>query len=1287
MKADRHTKKSPLRDRSRIFLSLLLLGSIFAARAGANPTGPAVVAGGASVSGIGTPDVTVQQTTHQTVLHWQQFNIAPNEITQFIQPSAQSIALNRIFDANPSQILGTLQANGSVILLNPNGVLFGRGAQVNVNGLIASSLNLTDGDFMAGRFRFEGSDLNGSIRNAGAIETGTGGFVYLLAPNVENSGVIQSPEGEIVLAAGRSAYLSNRPDGRGFLVEVTAPAGETVNLGDLIADGGKISLFGRVVNQSGLIQANSVRERNGRIELFASRKLDLAEGSRTVARGSDRGISAGGTVLAISDKQAGEARLNAGALIDVSGGAAGGEGGFAEISGRRVALGGRVLADAVRGFRGGKFLLDPFDLTVDSAFLEQLLTNVAAQRIEIQADHDITVTASLDEAIFLPNRPAGSGATERTLDFQAGNDLRFDSVFLWSPNEASGLRWNIRGKAGNDIIFTRANLRLGNGGEFDFEAGRDILLETDPATGIASYLWTESGSALIGNQPVDVPGGNIRLKAGRDIVAASILDTINGVNRYSGIRLAGESTELSVPSGDLTIEAGRDFLGGFVLANGSASISAGGNLGRSSAGRYPDQHPDFNYSNLLLGKGTVQIDAGKSIYLGRVQDIGLAEADKAILHPENSVILTAEKGDIHLNPFPKAGLFGADGSNFYPAFFTARAKEGSILIERDLTFWPSLNGVLDFSARQAIQGSAAATGQLTKVLLANGNPGNLPGINTSQVRGAAREESFDPSLPDLSDSDRDKRGAVRFATELGDISGLRFLFKTGLKKNVTIHSGRDLNKMTAHLMIEEGTETLVRAERDISLNLIREAGRDIESGIFFYGTGTGRVYAGRDLDLGDSNGIEQRLPFGIGKVPSGLIDISVGRNLRMTTSKIYTYNGASLSIHGIGGPGSAIGGVVDVGTNDRGSSTSLDRGIATVGGGSIDLTAEGDVNVNSSRVATFGGGDIRITSTRGDINAGFGAAEDTVVVAVPMVTVDSDGKIVTTQRLVRVPGSGIFTFHDSDPSPLPPYPPAPPVLLPPREKTAEMARLESEMIKRSLLGQDISAWQAAFEAEVKRSDEAYQLEAQRVVSEAAQRYEETKAEFRKEWKLGDIDLKAKEGAVVVPPAGIRGKKITIEANRLVIEGGVISGDVDIDVGAVVGGLEGLAGPITGNVGANTVVSISLPSIPTGGGAGSAGLGGLSGSTGSLSAASSGGVTAASKAVQTVQETISEKTEAAEEPEEEMIASAAPQEEKTEEKPSKTRTGVKKGRRGGRGFTGFQIKRGVVIEVEVHEDPG
>jgi filamentous hemagglutinin family protein len=1212
---------------------------VLARLAFANPAGPTVIRGVGEIQGLGTSEVTIHQNDVRAILNWQQFDIAPNEVTRFIQPTAQSIVLNRIFDQNPSQILGSLVANGSVILLNPNGVLFGPEAQVNVNGLIASSLDLKNEDFLNGQYRFgvdEGTTPRGTMTNQGTIEAGPGG-VYLFAPNVSNSGIIRSQEGEILLAAGATVYLSQRPDGRGFLWEVSNTNGAVANLGSLIADDGKIGLSGWTVRQAGLIQANSVRERNGRIELVASEQVRIERGSQTLAAGGAEGVSAGGVVIAGSDKMTGSTHFEEGAMIDTSGGSEGGDGGFVELSGSEVTLGGTVRGLSQPGYRGGRFLLDPYDLQLDDLVLSQL-SSVLAQDIDIQADHDIHVVAPAFDLSAWPT----NGFAERTLSFQAGNDLNFTQVFWFNGIDpaAPGIKWNIKGNAGNDILFTEAQLWNGNGGGFDFQAGRDIRIETDLSASSPSYLWV-------------LAGGDIRLKAARDVIAP-VQYYGDPHNRYAGIRLAGIDPLDSTP-GSLTIKAGRDFLGGFTLANGTARISAGGNFGRSSVGLYPD----FSYANLILGKGTIQVDAKGSVYLGRVQDLGLSEINVAILDPKNAVTLTAETGDIYLNPtgdsevLKKFQAIGLEYSTYYPPSFTAIAQEGNIIIEKDLTFWPSLTGTLEFYAHQNIRGVISA-GRPSRLALVNANPERLPGADASSAVGQGIR-SLIPGNPlklDLSNPDYEP-ALVRFQTGEGDILNFYFAFKTGLNKQVTISSGRDLKQFTAQLMIPEGTEVALHAGRDIEMiSIVDDFGNTISSGVSFYGTGQGNVFAGRDLNLGESQGIQQQLPFDINRIPAGLIDISVGGDLRMTASKIYTYNGASLSIHGTDGPDSPLGGIVDVGTNNPGDSINPDRGIATVGGGSVNIVATGDVNVNASRVATFGGGDIRIASASGNINAGFGGADDVVLLAIPVVQLDPDGNpridnngnVLAEQHFIQVPGSGIFTYHPDDPNPLPPYPPPPTFTMP-----SELQALQATIIKQKVIGHEIPAFlEAEYNARLGEAVQAW-----------ADQYAQIIADFNKDWKLGDITLKAFEGDVDLPPAGIRGRNVEIKAKRLNFLGGELIGNVTIDVDQIIGDQTAISGPLTGNLGGNIVLA-----VPTGS-ASAGSLGGLSGSTGSVSTTTVSAATTVAEAVNTVQEQAAEQRVA-------QSDTGGGQGTGADSKKSKKKGSVR-------------LKRGVTIEVEVKEE--
>ena len=252
------------------------LGAAFAASAWqalANPTGATVAAGSATFSTSGKA-LTVTNTPG-AVINWQQFSIQKDEVTRFIQQNAASAVLNRVISQNPSQILGTLQSNGRVFLINPSGITFGAGATIDVAGFAASTLNMSDADFVSGRMRFIGTGAEGKINTAGTIRTPEGGHVYLVAPKVENeaTGVITSPKGEVVIAAGKTVELVNArtPDLR---VEYTAPDNEAMNAGQVIASGGRVGIYGTLIKNSGLVSASSATMEGGKIVLKAVKDIN-----------------------------------------------------------------------------------------------------------------------------------------------------------------------------------------------------------------------------------------------------------------------------------------------------------------------------------------------------------------------------------------------------------------------------------------------------------------------------------------------------------------------------------------------------------------------------------------------------------------------------------------------------------------------------------------------------------------------------------------------------------------------------------------------------------------------------------------------------------------------------------------------------------------------------------------------------------------------------------------------------------------------------------------------------
>ena len=246
---------------------------IVSAGAQAAPNGGNIVGGDGTIEQAGV-DTTIVQNTDHLAIDWESFNIAAEERVQFIQPDQDSVALNRILGNEASQIFGRLDANGHVILMNPNGVLFGEGASVNVGGLVASGLNINADDFMNGEFIFQAVDnTDGTVINNGIINAATGGNVALIGKQIENQGLISAKLGSVALAAGKEAVLTF--DNQGLLgVRVSQEILQSElgvdpavnNSGEINAEGGRIlmtgsvsqDIFSQAVNSDGLNTKTSV---------------------------------------------------------------------------------------------------------------------------------------------------------------------------------------------------------------------------------------------------------------------------------------------------------------------------------------------------------------------------------------------------------------------------------------------------------------------------------------------------------------------------------------------------------------------------------------------------------------------------------------------------------------------------------------------------------------------------------------------------------------------------------------------------------------------------------------------------------------------------------------------------------------------------------------------------------------------------------------------------------------------------------------------------------------------
>ena len=597
--------------------------STFALRAWGNPAGFTVVAGSASVVQAGSQlHITAG---NNAVINWKSFNIGAGETTTFLQPSSTSIVWNQINDQNPSQIYGSLQANGVVVLLNSSGFYFGPHSFVSAAGLVVSTANCVPPQNGGGAWEFNGPPPLASIINYGQIKIGNGGDCFFIADQIENHGTVEAPGGNIGFAAGQTVTLSERPDGRGMSMAVTLPQGSVDNHGNVIADGGTIALNAKVVNQDGLLQANSVVNQNGVIELVASDTLSLGADSRILAKGdATKAGSAGGKVTLKSDNLFTDAT---GSQIVTTGGAKGGNGGDVELSAPRIqSLSSAMDAGAKAGYTGGEFMLDPdyivlansgsgaVDGTGSAAYdngsgvltlnVNTAFANKNFSKINLQATSDITVNANV-----IWNLSQSTGVNVGQLGLQAGGDIYLKN----GAKIIDGNGWSVSLQAGYDFVNQAVSYGVGSiymdsgsgsiqtaAGNIHLQAGQDILIGSgyvrtsgggsataealagsiDTGTYAHGYLFNSVSSLSSTYYKVDpingtggistMNGGDVTLIAGGDIT--SYLPNGNSATTIGGDAGSGA---FGVKAGNVTVVAGGNVTGHYVVANGTGKVVAG----------------------------------------------------------------------------------------------------------------------------------------------------------------------------------------------------------------------------------------------------------------------------------------------------------------------------------------------------------------------------------------------------------------------------------------------------------------------------------------------------------------------------------------------------------------------------------------------------------------------------------------------------------------------------------------------------------------------------------------
>jgi fibronectin-binding autotransporter adhesin len=459
------------------------------------PANNALPSGGNISSGSGTinsqgNNMTINQTSDKLAINWSSYNIGANASVTYVQPNAQAVALNRILSADPSQIFGRLQANGQVILINPNGVVVGPGAKINVGAMIVSTMNLSDSDFLSNNYRFTTPSVDmlqvalPQIVNQGTITSGAGGYVHLIGHNIQNQGSINAPGGTVGLLAGNTVALALSNNGNLIPLDVTHTKSGNA-----------------LINHSGTISTANTQGVGGDIKILSD-QINLLAGSTIDASGA-RG---GGQVLIKSslrdhtdplyntsklyfDKQA---TINANATVT-------GNGGYVDTSANNIRINGAVSVLSAQGGQAGTWLLDPSNVYICSTAVGgtcagktdsfgQNLPATTNSYIDINslitalsAGNNVTIsTGGADSSgsvghLYLNELLNPVMSKSATLTLIAGIDITLNANINATGCSGCGLNLILdatNGKAaGSGAIVVNSNTLNTNGGTIDFKSG------------------------------------------------------------------------------------------------------------------------------------------------------------------------------------------------------------------------------------------------------------------------------------------------------------------------------------------------------------------------------------------------------------------------------------------------------------------------------------------------------------------------------------------------------------------------------------------------------------------------------------------------------------------------------------------------------------------------------------------------------------------------------------------------------------------------------------------------
>jgi filamentous hemagglutinin family protein len=715
---------------------LIFLMSYFPALLFALPQDGQIVAGNGNIQQPNSQNMVINQSSNQMITNWQGFNIGQSESVQFNQPGSNSVALNRVIGQDPTAILGKLNANGQIFITNPSGVFFGPNSIINVGSLMATSLQISDQDFLNRNYRFtqDPSKPLASVINEGQINAS--GYIGLLGPRAENRGMLTANLGSIALGSGKAATMDFSGDGL-ISFAITQPVdgsfvdkdGNTIengafNSGTIQADGGKVLLTAHtaqkmiqsVVNNTGVIRAQSVSKRNGAIYLEAGPNGTATNEGTLDASGTDSGET-GGTVHIFGDKvgQFGTAS------IDVSGDQGGGEAliggdyqGKGSVQNASVTFGGSetvVKANAITNGNGGRVIYWADDTTRffgaieaqggansgDGGFVEvsgKQFLDFNGEVITTAANGN-TGTLLLDPQFIDVVDLTGPNDSEITSGSPLGEILAADggssASFSISQSALEGLS-----SSTNIVLQATDNITI--------QDLSDNLLDLQQVSGHSVKFEAQSGTITFNdiNDVVRTQGGAITFIAGTTLTMGKLDSNGGNIDLTAGTTLSALK-EIRSMGGAISFSAGSTLSTGPINSGGGAISLTG--VGINVMG------------NIATGGKAFSADAGTGTY-NQSSNVTVATAG-------GDASLIADSFDL-LNGFTNSGgnIFGLPSSIVTDTFsFLNGSSSGTITITQKTngkTICIAITG-----CNVVLSGNEIVSLRTNKLIVGNSNSGSI----------------------------------------------------------------------------------------------------------------------------------------------------------------------------------------------------------------------------------------------------------------------------------------------------------------------------------------------------------------------------------------------------------------------------------------------------------------------------------------------------------------------------------------------------------------------------------